>query len=220
MAGCNPAHTPMEKKLKLSHDSEAEEVDPTRYRRLVGSLRYLVHTRPDLVFAVGYVSRFMERPTVEHLQAIKHVLRYVVGMLDYDLHYKRASGAMRFIGYYDSDLAGDVDTSKSTSGMMFFLGDCLVYWQSTKQKVVALSSCEAGVHHRRFSCHTRVVVVQAAQGATGQQGGCGGAQGGQQVCSGQESSLPWQEQAHPDQVPLHQGLPGRREHQDRPHTHY
>ena len=56
MAGCNPAHTLMEEKLKLSRDSEAEEVDPTHYRRLVGSLRYLVHTQPDLAFAVGYVS--------------------------------------------------------------------------------------------------------------------------------------------------------------------
>jgi len=49
----------------------------------------------------------------------------------------------RFIGYCDSDLAGDIDTSKSTSGTMFFLRDRLVSWQSIKQKVVALSSCEA-----------------------------------------------------------------------------
>ena len=85
----------------------------------------------------------MERLTVEHLQAIKRVLRYVAGTLDYGLHYKRASSAMHFIGYCDCDLTGIVDTSKSTSGMMFFLGGCLVYWQSIKQKVVALSSCEA-----------------------------------------------------------------------------
>jgi hypothetical protein len=44
-----------------------KEVDSTHYRQLVGSLRYLVHTRPDLAFAVRYVSRFMERPTMEHL---------------------------------------------------------------------------------------------------------------------------------------------------------
>ena len=49
----------------------------------------------------------------------------------------------RFIGYCDSDLAGNVDTNKSTTGTMFFLGDCLVSWQSLKQKVVVLSSCEA-----------------------------------------------------------------------------
>lgn len=43
----------------------------------------------------------------------------------------------------DSDLAGDIDTSKSTSVVMFFFGNCLVSWQSIKQKTVALSSCEA-----------------------------------------------------------------------------
>jgi hypothetical protein len=48
-----------------------------------------------------------------------------------------------FIEYSDSDLAGDIDTSKSTSGTLFFLGKCLISWQSVKQQVVALSSCEA-----------------------------------------------------------------------------
>jgi hypothetical protein len=57
---CNPALTPMEERLKLSRDSTTEEVDTTQYRRLVGSLRYLAHTRPDLAFSVGYVSRFMQ----------------------------------------------------------------------------------------------------------------------------------------------------------------
>ncbi|XP_066333521.1 uncharacterized protein [Miscanthus floridulus] len=58
--------------------------------------------------------------------------------LDYGLHYGRAPDTAWFIGYCNSNLAGDVDTSKSTSGTMFFLGDCLVSWQSLKQKVVAL----------------------------------------------------------------------------------
>ncbi|XP_066361305.1 uncharacterized mitochondrial protein AtMg00810-like [Miscanthus floridulus] len=62
----NPAHTLMKERLKLSHDSTAKEVDAMQYRRIVGSLRYLIHTRPDLGFAVGYVSRFMQRPTMEH----------------------------------------------------------------------------------------------------------------------------------------------------------
>ena len=63
--------------------------------------------------------------------------------LDYGLHYGRALDMVWFVGYCDNDLAGDVDTSKSTIEMMFFLGDCLVSWQSLKQKAVALSSCEA-----------------------------------------------------------------------------
>jgi hypothetical protein len=66
LTDCNPAHTPMEERLKLSRESTVEEVDATQYRRIVGSIRYLVHTRPDLAFAVGYVSQFMQRPTTEH----------------------------------------------------------------------------------------------------------------------------------------------------------
>jgi hypothetical protein len=142
-ACCNPAHTPMEEWLRLSRHSMTMEADPTHYRCLIGSLRYLMHTRPDLALAIGFISRFMERPTVEHQGAIKRILRYVVGMLDYSLHFTKAPGSARFIGYCDSDLAGDIDTSKSTSATLFFLGNCLVSWQSIKQKVVALSSCEA-----------------------------------------------------------------------------
>ncbi|WVZ71725.1 hypothetical protein U9M48_020273 [Paspalum notatum var. saurae] len=56
MGKCWPNKTPMEEKLKLSKDSKAGKVDATSYRSIVGGLRYLVHTRPDLAFAVGYVT--------------------------------------------------------------------------------------------------------------------------------------------------------------------
>jgi hypothetical protein len=143
MGDCNPAHTPIEEWLKLSCYNESEEVDATQYRCLVSSLRYLVHTQLDFTFTVGYVSRFMEWPTVEHQQAIKQILRYIAGMLDYGLWYERRSGASRLIGYCDSDLANNIDMRKSTSGILFFLSNCPISWQSLKQWVVALSSCEA-----------------------------------------------------------------------------
>jgi hypothetical protein len=60
LTDCNPALTPMEERLKLSHDSTTEKVNATQYRCLVGSLRYLAHTRSDLTFSVGYVSWFMQ----------------------------------------------------------------------------------------------------------------------------------------------------------------
>ncbi|XP_066354768.1 secreted RxLR effector protein 161-like [Miscanthus floridulus] len=104
----------MEEKLKLSRDSMAKEVDATQYRCIVGSLHYLVHTRLNLAFAVGYT--------------IKRILRYVEGTTDYGLHYSRCPGAEHFIGYSDSDLVGDIDTSKSTSGTLFFLDKCLISW--------------------------------------------------------------------------------------------
>ena len=46
----------MEEKLKLSRESTTEEVDPTHYRWLIRSLRYLVHTRPNIAFTIGYMS--------------------------------------------------------------------------------------------------------------------------------------------------------------------
>jgi hypothetical protein len=88
----NLALTLMEGRLKLSHDSAMEEVDATQYWHLVGCLRYLTHTRPDLAFSVGYVSRFMQRLTMEHQQAVKRIIRYVVGTFNHDLYYSRCPG--------------------------------------------------------------------------------------------------------------------------------
>jgi hypothetical protein len=89
---CNPAHTPMEERLKLSRNSTTEEVDAMQYRRLVGSLCYLAHIRPDLAFSVGYVSRFMKRLTTEHQQAVKRIICYVAGTLDHGLYYPKCPG--------------------------------------------------------------------------------------------------------------------------------
>lgn len=143
MAGCNPSQIPMEPRLKLSKTSSAPAVDATEFRRIIGSLRYLVNSRPDLAFSVGYESRFMSAPTAEHQAAMKRVLRYVAGTINYGCCYKRRTGDVELVGYNDSDLASDIDTRKSTTGVFFFLGDNVITWQSQKQKVVALSSCEA-----------------------------------------------------------------------------
>ncbi|KAF8697536.1 hypothetical protein HU200_035869 [Digitaria exilis] len=141
---CNPALSPMEHRLKLSKKSTTSVTDATEYRKIIGGLRYLVHTRPDLAFAVGFLSRFMEEPDEDHMSAVKRVLRYVAGTSSYGLHYPRMKHAeAKLIGFSDSDMAGDIDTRKSTSGVIFFLGSSPITWQSVKQKVVALSSCEA-----------------------------------------------------------------------------
>jgi hypothetical protein len=120
LTDCNPALTQMEERLKLSCDSTTEEVDATQYHHFVGSLHYLAHTWPDLAFSVGYDSRFLQRPTMEHQQAVKRTIRYVAGTLDHGLYYPRCPRVVHFIGY------NDIDTSKSTSGIIFFLGKCLV----------------------------------------------------------------------------------------------
>jgi hypothetical protein len=120
-----------------------EEVNATQYRRLAGSLRYLIHTQSDMAFSIGYVSQFMQRPTMEHQQAVKRIIRYVAGNLDHGLYCPRCPGEAHLVGYSDSDHTGDINTSKSTSGIVFF-DKCLVSWQSVKQQVVALSSFNSG----------------------------------------------------------------------------
>ena len=125
LTDCNPALTPMER-LKLSRDSTTEEVDATQYRRLVGSLRYLVHTRPDLAYSVGYVSRFLQRPTTEHEQAVKRIIRYVAGTLDHGLYYPRSLGRHTLSG---TATATTPVTSTLARAQLFFLGKCLISWQ-------------------------------------------------------------------------------------------
>lgn len=143
MSQCNSTKCPIEHKVQLTKDEDGDLVDPTEYRRIVGSLRYLTHTRPDLSFAVGVVSRFMEKPTTKHLQAVKGILRYVKGTVDYGLVYLKGKNEVKICGYSDSDLAMDVNDRRSTSGMAFYINESLVTWTSQKQHCVALSSCEA-----------------------------------------------------------------------------
>jgi hypothetical protein len=86
----------------------------------------------------------MEDTREDHLAAVKHLLRYVAGMSGHGLIYpRRGTAALELTGYSDSDMAGDIDGRKSTSGVLFFLGDCPITWLSQKQKIVALSTCEA-----------------------------------------------------------------------------
>ena len=77
MSNCKPGVTPIATGTKLSKDDDASKVDPTLYKRLVGSLVYLTATRPDIMFAVSLISRFMESPKNTHSQDRKRILRYI-----------------------------------------------------------------------------------------------------------------------------------------------
>lgn len=140
---CYPTSYPMEANLKLDRDEKGNPVDPTEYGRIVGSLRYLTHTRPDLAYSVGVVSRFMERPTSLNLQAVKQILRYVKGTIEFGLMYAKGLEEDVLVGYSDSNLAGGIVDRKSTTGLVFYFLGNIVAWASQKQKSAALSSCEA-----------------------------------------------------------------------------
>ncbi|GJU00903.1 retrovirus-related pol polyprotein from transposon TNT 1-94 [Tanacetum coccineum] len=68
-----PMKTPMSLDNKLTKDEEYESVDSTKYRGMIGSLLYLMASRPDIVFSVCLCARFQEAPKTSHLEAVKHI---------------------------------------------------------------------------------------------------------------------------------------------------
>ena len=143
MSDCNSIKTPIEVHLKLQKETEGKQVSSTNFRGLIGSLKYLMNTRPDLTYSVSYLSRLMDKPSSEHLSAAKRILRYLKGTENFGHLYNRGNRDLNIIGYSDSDFAGDVNDIKSTSGHIFFMVGLPITWNSVKQCVVALSTCEA-----------------------------------------------------------------------------
>ena len=128
---CNPVHTPMELGLKLSKAEDEREVDATMYRKNVGCLRYLLHTRPDLSFSVGVLSRYMQSPRDSHGVAMKQVLRYLQGSVAFGLEFKRSiMKTPQLVGYSDSSYNVDPDDGKSTTGYIFYIDNSPISWCS------------------------------------------------------------------------------------------
>ncbi|MCW4346512.1 MAG: reverse transcriptase domain-containing protein [Candidatus Thiodiazotropha endolucinida] len=143
MVDCKPRSTPSELKIDCM---DSNPVDPRKYREVVGSLIYaMTCTRPDICWVITRLSQYLSKPLQSHWVAIKHVLRYIRGTLDYELCYKKCTDGLALIGYSDADWASSEDDRRSTSGYCFSLTGTgpLISWKSRKQQTVALSSCEA-----------------------------------------------------------------------------
>ncbi|GJT33674.1 retrovirus-related pol polyprotein from transposon TNT 1-94 [Tanacetum coccineum] len=138
-------------KPKLDADLSGELVDQTNYHSKIGSLMYLTSSRPDIVQVVGYCARYQARPTKKHLKEVKRIFRYLRGTIHMGLWYLKGSG-FELTAFSDADHAGCIDTRKSTSGGIQFLGDKLVSWMSKKQDCTAMSSAEAEYVALSASC--------------------------------------------------------------------
>jgi hypothetical protein len=142
MTDCKSSLNPFLSEFKLEDGEETPLVDSTLYRQLVGSLFYLTHSRTDLSYAVGVVSRFMQEPHELHWKDAKCILRYVQGTITFGIHYA-VDSTLYLIGFTDSDWAGDSIDHKSTSGYSLGLGFGPISWSSKKQDSIALSSTKA-----------------------------------------------------------------------------
>ncbi|GKC38531.1 ribonuclease H-like domain-containing protein [Tanacetum coccineum] len=141
MANCNPCRTPVDTESKLGNDGDPVS-DPTLYRSLAGSLQYLTFTRPDISYAVQQVCLHMHDPREPHFSALKRILRYVRGTLDYGLQLF-SSSTTSLVAYSNADWVGCPTTRRSTSGYCVFLGNNLLSWSAKRQPTLSRSSAEA-----------------------------------------------------------------------------
>jgi hypothetical protein len=123
MLDCNSSVTPADTRVKIEEDLSGDEVDSTMFRQLIGSLRYLCQTRPNISYALGYVSRFMSKPLKPHLLTAKRILRYINDTIHYGFlfPYSKDNGKLELSGFFDAPVS----------------------WCSKKQSVITLFSCEA-----------------------------------------------------------------------------
>ncbi|GJX33556.1 retrotransposon protein, putative, ty1-copia subclass [Tanacetum coccineum] len=142
MESSDPVDTPMVEKSKLDEDPQGKAVDPTHYRGMVGTLMYLIASRPDLTFTVCMCARYQENLTKKQLHIVKRIFKYLRGTVNRGLWYPKDS-SIALTSYADADHAGCQNTKRSTSGSMQLLGDRLVSWTSKRQKSAAIYSTEA-----------------------------------------------------------------------------
>nr|GEW36616.1 hypothetical protein [Tanacetum cinerariifolium] len=142
MTSCDSVGTPMSTK-HLDADLSGTPVDQTNYRSMVGALMYLTASRPDIMHATCYCARYQEKPTEKHLTAVKRIFRYLKDTIHMGLWYPKDTG-FKLTAFSDSYHAGCLDSRKSTSGGIQFLGgDKLVSWSSKKQDCTSMSFAEA-----------------------------------------------------------------------------
>jgi hypothetical protein len=129
MMDCKSMSTPMVTNFRKLHDydSGSDLVDPTMYRQLIGSLMSMIHTMPDICYAMIAMSQFMTEPRQRHWVAAKHILRYLRGTITYGLRYT-FNGGLFLHGYADADWAESPVDRKSTSGYYFSLGSAVISW--------------------------------------------------------------------------------------------
>lgn len=150
MENAKPSTVPAEPSFHLSRMLSSTEEDEKRkmqnvpYREAVGFLLFAATvSRPDIEYAVNQASQFLNNFGSEHWQAVKKILRYLKGTVDYGIVYGDSGSGRSLHGFTDADYAGDVDTQKSTSGCIFLLNGGAISWSSQRQRVVALSTTKA-----------------------------------------------------------------------------
>lgn len=144
-----PKPTPLPANITLSIDDcpllgsqEAREMEDRPYRSILGAASWLAQAiRPDIRFAVGFLSRYQNNPGIKHWKALMHLTQYLAGTMDLGIRYHR--GCTSHIACSDASWLDCLDTRHFTLGLVCFAAAGPVSWSSKRSSAVNLSTCEA-----------------------------------------------------------------------------
>ena len=124
--GISGLTTLMNHKESLSKEDGIDKIEGY-FRNMVGCLMYLTTTRPNIVFAVSILSHFMHCASEVHLRAVKRVIRYIKGIIDFGVKFKKCQN-FKLLRFSDNGWGGSVNDMKSKSGYCFSLGSGVFSW--------------------------------------------------------------------------------------------
>jgi hypothetical protein len=131
MAELKPVCTPLSSVTSLDPDEDGEAVDQREYMSMIGSLLYLIATRPDIQFTVGLCVRFHASQCSSYQMAVQRVFRYLKYTPEFGIWYS-ASSSLDLVGFSDAVFTGRGIDQKSTSGTCHFIRSSLICWSSQK----------------------------------------------------------------------------------------
>ncbi|KAK8570584.1 hypothetical protein V6N13_032201 [Hibiscus sabdariffa] len=136
-----PVRTPYDSSIHL-FKNKGSSVSQTEYAKIIGSLMFLMnYTRPSIAYAVSRLSRYTHNPSNEHWIALKRLLKYLRGTMDWKLSFVCFPAVLE--GFCDAKWVSDNDEVSSTSGYVFTLGGATISWKSSKQTCIARSTMES-----------------------------------------------------------------------------
>src|SRR6266852_5279991 len=145
LADANSALMPLDPGTKILPNPDGNEGNWSNfYAQLIGELQFVANsTRPDIAYAVNRLASYTANPSMQHVAALKRVLRYLAGTRDLEITYKHAPESPEsFEGYADTAYRNR-DDGKSITGYVFVAAGGAITWRSNKQSVTAISTTEA-----------------------------------------------------------------------------
>ena len=124
---CKASKFPFLSRVKLGDFGSSPLVEISLYRKLVGSLLYLTHSRPIFSYDLGIVARYMKDPHEIHWNYSNSIFHYVRGTKHFRIHYV-ASSPLELVGFTDYDWVGDYINRKSNLGYAFMIAHGPICW--------------------------------------------------------------------------------------------